>query len=238
MPRTRLEVIRARASVPDVTSAVRRSVPTTVHGHYLVEAPETDGPHPLIVGFHGYAETAEVHLDQLRRIPGASFCVLVSIQALHVFYTRSRDVVASWMTRQDREEAVADNVRYVAAAVARVKEEFSADDRLAYVGFSQGAAMAYRAAAWSGHACRALLAVGGDMPPEVAADAAIRWPSVVLTRGEGDEFFTPEKMERDLDCLRRRGADARAVVFAGGHEWAAPVFAAAGDLIERAFHRR
>jgi predicted esterase len=91
--------------------------------------------------------------------------------------------------------------------------------------------MAYRAAAHAGHPCRALLAIGGDMPPELASDASLRWPAVLLTRGERDEFFTREKLERDEACLRRQGAEVRTVVFDGGHEWAEPVYAAAGLLI-------
>jgi hypothetical protein len=73
------------------------------------------------------------------------------------------------------------------------------------------------------------------MPPEVASDAAVRWPLVLMTRGEGDTFFTSDKMERDLVCLRSRGAAAESLVFDGGHEWAEPVTAAVGALLARAF---
>ena len=157
------------------------------------------------------------------------------MQALHLFYTRARLVVASWMTKVGREDAARDNAAYVSAVVGRVRDEFSGDGRLAYVGFSQGAAMAYRAAARGGHACRAVLAIGGDMPPELASDEAIRWPDARLTRGERDEFFTAAKMDRDAACLRRGGAHVRTVVFDGGHEWADPVFTAAGEVIAGAF---
>jgi predicted esterase len=229
--------MRARASVCAVSRHERYSISATVHGHCLVEAPDTGGPHPLVVGFHGYGETAEIHAERMRRIPGGSECVLASLPALHLFYTKGGEVVGSWMTKQDREQAAADNVAYVAEAVARIKRELPVDDRLAYVGFSQGVAMAYRAAAGAGHPCQALVAIGGDMPPEVAADPAVRWPAVLLTRGESDSFFTREKMERDLECLRGRGASPQALVFDGGHEWADPVFAAIGELIARAFAR-
>ncbi|HEV7500620.1 MAG TPA: dienelactone hydrolase family protein [Vicinamibacteria bacterium] len=209
-----------------------RSIAATTHGHYLVEAPQERGPHPLLVGFHGYGETAEAHLTQLRRIPGSSRCVLVSVQGLHLFYTRAGAVVASWMTKLGREQAIQDNVAYVAAVMGRLREEYGNGD-VGYVGFSQGAAMAYRAAVRSGHPCQALLAIGGDMPPEIASDESVRWPAVLLTRGETDGFFTAEKMDHDADCLRRRGADVRTVVFDGGHEWAEPVFAAAGEILAR-----
>ena len=59
-------------------------------------------PWPLLVGFHGYAETAGDHMDALRAIPGTGEWLLVSIQALHPFYARKERVVASWMTRSLR----------------------------------------------------------------------------------------------------------------------------------------
>jgi predicted esterase len=224
--------------VCEVARSLSRSISTTTHGRYLLDVPDSSGPHPLIVGFHGYGETAEAHLEQLRRLPRSSECVLVAVRALHLFYTKAGEVVGSWMTRLDREAAIADNVRYVGATVAQIKEELSTDDRLAYVGFSQGASMAYRAAARSGHPCQALLAIAGDMPPEVVSDDSIAWPAVLVTRGLRDDYFTAEKMERDVAHLRRARADVQSVVFEGGHEWTEPVFTAAGELIARAFRPR
>jgi predicted esterase len=57
---------------------------------------------------------------------------------------RTDEVVASWMTRQDRETAISDNVAYVDAAVASVPRE--PQSPVVYAGFSQGTAMAFRAA--------------------------------------------------------------------------------------------
>ena len=210
------------------------SIATTIHGRYLADVPDREGPHPLVVGFHGYGETAETHLEQLRRLPRSSDCVLVSVRALHLFYTKAGDVVGSWMTKLDRDEAVADNATYVAATVARVKADFPVDARLAFVGFSQGASMAYRAAARAGHPCQAILAIAGDMPPEVASDDGFMWPPVLVTRGEQDRYFTEDKMARDVAHLRARGAEVEAVEFPGGHEWGEPVFTAAGSLLTRA----
>jgi predicted esterase len=210
------------------------SIATTIHGRYLADVPDQQGPHPLLVGFHGYGESAETHLEQLRRIPRSSECVLVAVRALHLFYTKAGGVVGSWMTKLDRDDAVADNAAYVAATVARVKAELPVDHRLAYIGFSQGASMAYRAAARAGHPCQAVLAIAGDMPPEVASHEGMVWPAVLVTRGEQDGYFPPEKMERDVAHLRARGAEVETVVFPGGHEWGEPVLAAACALLTRA----
>jgi hypothetical protein len=63
-------------------------------------------------------------MTALHRIPDVSHWLLVAVQALHPFYTKSERVVASWMTREDRELAIADNLAYVAAVVETVQREF------------------------------------------------------------------------------------------------------------------
>lgn len=208
-----------------------RFPPAATHGRYLVEVPEGPGPHPLLVGFHGYGEAAEQHLEQIRRIPGAERWVRVAVQSLHLFYTKAGAVVGSWMTKLGREHAIADNIAYVGGVVSAVRAEFSAAGPLVYAGFSQGASMAYRAAARSGHACHGLIALGGDMPPDVGDDAAVRLPPVLAARGQRDEWFTDAKLERDLERLAQLGVPARPLVFDGGHEWTEAFLAVAGAFL-------
>ena len=42
------------------------------------------------------------------------------MQGLNRYYTRHGDMVAAWMTREDRELAIADNIAYVAAVLDAV----------------------------------------------------------------------------------------------------------------------
>src|SRR5688572_30197029 len=117
--------------MPDVIA-----VPATVHGRVLIEA-RGGGRRgaPLLVGFHGYAENAERHLAEITAIPGTESWVLAAVQGLHPFYnTKTGEVVASWMTKQDRELAIADNVAYVRALVERVRTETGAGGPLVYLG--------------------------------------------------------------------------------------------------------
>ena len=211
-----------------------REIAATVHGRYLLEAPDA-GTSPLLVGFHGYGENAEKHLEELRRLPGASRWALCAVQALHPFYNRSGEVIACWMTRLQRERAILDNARYVADVVAEVKRELPVSDRLVYLGFSQGAAMAYRAAAGSGHACHGVIVLGGDVPPELESQDLSRFPPVLLGRGSSEEWYDAAKMEHDVELLRRKGADVRPCVFDGGHEWTNEFRAAAGQFLEEVF---
>ena len=74
------------------------TVTAQVHGRYLLERPPGAGPFALLVGFHGYGERAEQHLEKLRQLPGRERWALVAVQSLHLFYTRGGEVVGSWMT--------------------------------------------------------------------------------------------------------------------------------------------
>jgi poly(3-hydroxybutyrate) depolymerase len=124
-----------------------RIIAATVHGRYIAIPPSTPGPAPILVGFHGYGEDAEAQLERLRAIPESRRWLTVSIQALHPFYQRRTErVVASWMTRQDREAAIADNVAYVSGCIDAVAAEWPTMPTVVFAGFSQGVAMAFRAA--------------------------------------------------------------------------------------------
>ena len=212
-----------------------REIAALVHGRYLLEIPPEPEGRPLVVGFHGYGENAEKSLDELRRLPGASRWVLCAVQALHSFYNRTGDVIASWMTRQLRERAIVDNIRYVSSVVTEVKRELAISERLVYLGFSQGAAMAYRAAAGSGHACQGVIVLGGDVPPELADRKLDGFPPVLLGRGASEEWYDAAKMEHDVELLRGKGVDVRPCVFQGGHEWTDEFRAAAGRFLDEVF---
>ncbi len=223
-------------SEPDVPRATVdasvRTIPTTIHGRYLVARP-AEAPAGLLVGFHGYGESAEDHLAELRQLPETRDWIVVAIQALHRFYTRRGSVVASWMTSQDRELAIVDNIAYVRDVVACVIQAEGVPSRLVYVGFSQGTAMACRATAYAGHHADGLVLLGGDIPPEVGEDdTAMRLP-VLIGRGHRDDLYTQETLEHDVTCLARRGVRAETVVFDGGHEWTDEFRRAMGRFVAR-----
>lgn len=218
-------------------SSIARQIAARVHGRYLVDEPGGRGARPLLVGFHGYAERAEHMLDALRRIRGDRDWLLVSVQALHPFYTRGGDVVANWMTSADRELAIADNLQYVASVVAEVRGAFPTTETIVYAGFSQGAAMAYRAAAFAHQhaACPApagAVILAGDVPPDVAPVAG-SLPPLVIGRGREDGWYTEEKAAADLAVLERAGRTPEVHVFDGGHVWDASFVDAAAGFLDR-----
>jgi predicted esterase len=189
-------------------------------------------PRGIIAGFHGYLENAATQLARLESIPDSASWTLVSLQALNrVYRGRSQDVVASWMTRQDREVAIADNIAYAAAALATVARGPSTP--VVYAGFSQGGQMAFRAAVRGDGSPAAIISVGADVPPELLADPASRFPPVLLVRGEGDTWYTRTKHETDMTALGARGVEVESYVHGGGHEWTGAVSTAIARWLDR-----
>jgi predicted esterase len=193
------------------------TVEARTHGRFLVRVPNIAPPWPLLVGFHGYAETAGDHMAALQTIPGTAEWLLVSVQGLHRFYTRKDRVVASWMTREDRALAISDNIDYVGRLLSRVRSEHQTREPLVFSGFSQGAAMAYRAAAH--YRADALIILAGDVPPDVVDDRPVLLPPVLIGRGTRDEWYTEAKEAEDRAQLAKVDAPVDVCVFDGGHEW-------------------
>jgi predicted esterase len=213
-------------------------VATQTHGRYLVDAPAGAGPQPVLAGFHGYGEHAGVIHAVLARLDPGHEWLRVSVQGLHRFYNRTANqVVASWMTREDRDHAIADNVAYALAVRDALMRDYAVAPQQVLVGFSQGVAQAYRSAMAYGAPCCGIIALGGDLPPDVAP-AAAGLPPVLIGRGRGDTFYTGEMFAADAATLRAVGVDVTVHEFDGGHEWGDPfVSAAAAWLAARRQHR-
>ena len=197
-----------------------RHLAALVQGRYhLLRGAECGENPPLLVGFHGYGESGKTQLESLARIPGAERWLVVAVDALHPFYTRKGDVVRSWMTKEDRESAIDANVRYASDVLAALRREESAQGPLVIAGFSQGVAMAWRAALRCGRTVHGLIALAGDVPPEFHGAEVPHWPRVLLGRGTEDTWYGEEKMDRDLEVLAKRAVDVDSCIFEGGHEW-------------------
>jgi len=194
-------------------------VDVRIHGRYLVRPAVTEAPSAdVLVGFHGFGENAALHMEELQRLPGLDSWTLVSVEALHPFYTRAGSIVACWMTSQDREMAIEENVAYVHSVLSRIAPDADGG-RLAVLGFSQGTAMAYRAAARCGYELAAVIALGGDVPPELETLGSMPFSRVLIGRGDEEEWYGPESLAADVERLGRLGITPEVLEYRGGHEW-------------------
>ncbi len=162
------------------------TIETRTHGRYLVDRPDGDGPFPVLVGFHGYSEGAERMLEELRRVRGERPWLLVSIQALNRFYSRASTVVGQ--LDDPRGSRARDRRQHALRPIGgrAVRRDQPVTDLLVYAGFSQGVAMAYRAAAF----------VAADGIPRPTARFC--WPAT----------FRPMSCRRCASCRRSSSAAA------------------------------
>ncbi len=204
-------------------------VQTSISGRYLVRVPSGGGSFPLLVGFHGYGQTAENHLEVLQRIPGADNWICCAVQALHPFYPRPQTIGACWMTSQDRQLRIEENIRYVDLVVAGIRNECPADQILVYNGFSQGTGMACRAAISGEHTPAGVMLHGGDIPPEL--DDLHRMGRVLIARGRSDRIYRRDRWDSDLSRLENCRLTTTRCEFDGGHEVSEAWLKAAGVFL-------
>lgn len=208
-------------------------VEAAVQGRYWVREGLAGPAAPVLVGFHGYGEDAETLLGEINLIPGVTAWKRIAIQGLHPFYkSRTGEVVASWMTSLDREAAIRNNIGYVQRVLDRELGREEDPIALVYTGFSQGCAMAYRAAAGVSRPCQGVVALGGDVPSELAEEGLTDLPVALVGGGSRDSWYTEEKLLQDLEVLEVQGVDARPVRFAGAHEWTDGFRATFGRFLE------
>ena len=230
----RVPRVSAHSAAPYKIRAIATShtIEARTHGRYLVDRPLAEQPLPLLVAFHGYAESAERMLEEIKQLRGERRWIIVSIQALNRFYSKASTVVANWMTREDRELAMADNLAYVTSVIHAVRRDYATSDTIVYAGFSQGVAMAYRAAAFiTDPRPRGAILLAGDIPPDVAP--RIRsLPPLLIGRGTTDHWYTDAKASLDADTFEAAGVTPIVHVFDGGHVWDPTFVARAGDFLD------
>jgi predicted esterase len=191
-------------------------LPFTGRNQVLIET-DVD-PKAVLVGFHGYGEPPERTLRalaQIRPLPLARWAP----RGPHHFYDRRGRVVASWMTRFDREAQIEQQVES-ARALFQAMTKRHGELPVFLLGFSQGVATAWRATVLSGQPVAHVFQLAGDMPPEVAAKLRGHRPrGVTMIIGRDDTVVDFATMVRDEDRLRDAGWEPELHEVDGGHDY-------------------
>lgn len=180
----------------------------------------------LWIALHGYAMLADRFLRLLAPLAEGGRTLVVAPEALSRFYLetgrdgRHSDAIgATWLTREDRENEIADALRYLDQLHGELAAQLPPDATTAVLGFSQGATMAARWVA-TGLVIPDQLVLWGVVPPaDSMAQVADRMTGreVVLIAGDRDPFAGEGTLEAQAAALARRGVRARAERFPGGH---------------------
>lgn len=206
-------------------------VPQTLYYAVGPRPAKEEGLPPLLIALHGWGQNAKRMLRDLAPISAAGVLV-VAPQAPHPFYLdmESAKVGFHWLTRYERDRAIADNNAFLAYLLDALKgEEFAFDPgRVFLLGFSQGCSMAWRFAVSGLVAPAGMIACGADLPPDVAEVLPLERPfDVLLVHGREDNIIAPEKMHAAREALGAANVPHAVHEFDGGHEIPGPV---AGEI--------
>ena len=176
---------------------------------------------------HGYGQLARAFLASFERVASPTR-LIVAPEALSRFYLdrsalpndQPPRVGATWMTREDRDHEIADQVAYLDALHDLVRPAAPAAVRLRVLGFSQGVATVARWLALGRARADELILWAGAFPPDVELTGFARRlgpASVVLVAGARDELASWTAADSQLQRFTDAGVSARLVAFEGGH---------------------
>ena len=178
---------------------------------------------------HGYRQAARRFARRFEVLAAPERIVVVP-EALSRFYVDpspgrhgpEHRVGASWMTREDRDNEIADYVAYLDALARELATSAApAVRRRVVLGFSQGAHTASRWVVLGDTNVHELLLWGAGLATDLSPDAlatGLDGVRVTFVRGERDKFRDRKEEEAQEGLLRELGIPFDILLFPGGHE--------------------
>lgn len=173
----------------------------------------------VIIACHGYGQLAKYFLKWFEEADLTN-TVVIAPEGLHRFYWEgfSGKVVASWMTKEDRQNDIKDYCNYLDQLVDSL--QLPTEVSLMGLGFSQGAATISRWAAQTNHSLNHLILWAGVFPEDVSVEDIahnIHSPVEILF-GNEDEFYNEKNLEKLNGILTSRGLSYNFTSFVGKHK--------------------
>lgn len=205
------------------------TVPRTAR--YYVLGEPSPAVRELWVVCHGYGMLAEPFLSQCASLARADR-LIVAPEALSRFYaelkvphTANSAIGASWMTREDREAEITDQIVYLDTLCQHLRPDPKRMDAqgeplIIALGFSQGVATAARWAAAGQTRISRVIAWGAPLPTDLdLADFAKMTPQirVDVVYGTQDRFMTEKVTQIQRDRLIAAGVSYAERTYEGGH---------------------
>lgn len=169
----------------------------------------------IVFALHGYGQLAPYFI---RKFEGLDEKIaVITPEGLHRFYLSgsSGRVGASWMTKEDRENDIQDNLNYLNALYTHlcINKEKST---IVLLGFSQGGATAARWFAESPQLFHNLIMWASIFPPDISFPLVFtETQDHFFVVGDQDEYFDGSEIETVCDFYNAQGF--KCLRFSGGH---------------------
>lgn len=211
-----------------IGSSIRFVTRETVKtGRYALLGAELPKARRLWFVLHGYGQLASRFLRHFDGCVPPDTCI-VAPEGLSRFYrdmpsgdgSHLQHVGATWMTREGRDDDIADTLRWLYGVYDDVLGMTADRPQVGVLAFSQGVATATRWISSSFVHPHAFVAWAGSVATDVddaSMQDALQYTDVVLVTGDNDQFIIEASREAMLERLRGWQPRARGVQYAGGH---------------------
>lgn len=185
---------------------------------HLVNRKEKD----IWIVLHGYGQQASFFLKKFEPV-FSDDVLFVAPEATNYSYLQgfSGRVGANWMTKHERETAIANNHRYLNSIVELLFLKWETPPRIHVLGFSQGAATATRWVSQLKLPITCLVLWGGgfahDLDVNLTAER-LKNTKLFTVEGDRDELITEESKQKQQELISSLGLPVTHKVFEGGHE--------------------
>lgn len=171
---------------------------------------------------HGYGQLAQYFIRKFHQ-PALSETLFIAPEGFHRFYLSESKgrVGASWMTKEDRLNDIADYIHFLDEVCTRVQNEVGEQLPMGVFGFSQGVATACRWVSNSRFTFEYLINWAGAFPPDLnfaQAHEKLDPMHLLLAVGSEDEFISAEAAREHLNFLKERGFEPEWLPFEGRHD--------------------
>jgi len=188
---------------------------------YYRIGPDSDVKQIWVV-FHGYGQLAGYFIKKFNCLSERAITV-VAPEALSRFYLTgfSGRVGASWMTKEDRLNEIADYVAYLDSIYEHVMRRCGAEAQTTLLGFSQGVATAVRWAHAGRVKAQRLIAWADLLPPDFTSEDGLdrlREYRLTLVHGKRDPLVMEGRLRDQERLLREHDVPFEQHLFEGGHE--------------------
>ena len=201
---------------------MKKSIRFSYEAHYFISHEPSGKEKELWLVFHGYGQLAEFFIRKFLPFDSADRVILAPEGTNYGYLKEFQGRVgANWMTKHEREVAIANNHRYLNLLLEQTLEKFEQLPKIHVLGFSQGAATSTRwASQWKGQIATLVLWAGGfaqDLSLDLGREK-FEHTELILAFGDQDKLIQEEHKVRQMALVQSLGKAIQVLTFPGGHE--------------------
>jgi predicted esterase len=201
---------------------LKKRIQFLYEANYSVSHDPTFEEKEIWIVLHGYGQLAEFFIRKFQSFDSPSRLFIAPEGTNYTYLEGFKGRVgANWMTRHEREIAIANNHRYLDQLMDDLLAGYSVKPTVKVLGFSQGAATATRwASNWTGEIKQLILWAGGFAEDLKLESASLKFATaeLIMVIGNQDKLIQPESIEIQEELIKKLGIRVKKYPFEGGHE--------------------